>query len=312
MQDSVGSSGDIGVDIFFALSGFLITTVLLEEWDHRDRIGLGRFYLRRILRLYPALLLMVLGCFVIAAVLGQSILDDTVHTLACHGRVLEQLVGRHRTERLVRSPLVPQRRRAVLSRLATPPHRRVALRQKRCVDRHPYALVAVIVVVVAILSTHWSNERLYLGTDPRAPQLLIGAAAALAFSMRRPTRLGSTIRVAAAAGAVYLTTVTLGVFGNYSLPQITIAIAATAIVVCLTDPPAWCTRILGSKPALGLGRISYGVLWQIPLGAIVAVELRGTPPIAWFAMVLPGSIAMAWASYRLVEVRCLRLKRKLV
>src|SRR3954471_24432987 len=53
------SGGFLGVDLFFVLSGFLITTLLLEEWDRRSSIRLGFFYVRRVLRLYPALVLMV-------------------------------------------------------------------------------------------------------------------------------------------------------------------------------------------------------------------------------------------------------------
>jgi len=48
--------GYIGVDLFFVLSGFLITTLLLEEHGRDGSVNLGRFYLRRTLRLYPALL----------------------------------------------------------------------------------------------------------------------------------------------------------------------------------------------------------------------------------------------------------------
>ena len=55
-----GRDGLFGVDIFFTLSGFLITVLLLEEWSHTGRISLKNFYIRRILRLYPALVLMLL------------------------------------------------------------------------------------------------------------------------------------------------------------------------------------------------------------------------------------------------------------
>jgi peptidoglycan/LPS O-acetylase OafA/YrhL len=48
--------GGVGVDVFFTLSGFLITTVLLEEYVRRRTFSLRRFYFRRVLRLYPALL----------------------------------------------------------------------------------------------------------------------------------------------------------------------------------------------------------------------------------------------------------------
>ena len=56
---SMLKGGSIGVDIFFVLSGFLITSILLNEWNNKGSISLRKFYLRRCLRLVPALLLLV-------------------------------------------------------------------------------------------------------------------------------------------------------------------------------------------------------------------------------------------------------------
>ena len=55
------SGGFLGVDIFFVLSGFLITSLLVEEWETRGTISLSHFYLRRALRLLPALVVVALG-----------------------------------------------------------------------------------------------------------------------------------------------------------------------------------------------------------------------------------------------------------
>src|SRR5215813_13118594 len=52
--------GSLGVDVFFVLSGFLITTLLVEEYQRRGAIRLGQFYLRRVLRLVPALAVIIL------------------------------------------------------------------------------------------------------------------------------------------------------------------------------------------------------------------------------------------------------------
>jgi peptidoglycan/LPS O-acetylase OafA/YrhL len=61
--------GGIGVDVFFVLSGFLITTLLLEEHDRTGRVGLRHFYLRRALRLLPALAATVVVAFVLSLLL---------------------------------------------------------------------------------------------------------------------------------------------------------------------------------------------------------------------------------------------------
>src|SRR5580700_10307500 len=69
--------GSIGVDIFFVLSGFLITSLLLEEWDRTGEISFGKFYLRRALRLLPALLLLLLfvEAYALATLKGLRLWD---------------------------------------------------------------------------------------------------------------------------------------------------------------------------------------------------------------------------------------------
>ncbi len=64
--------GYLGVDTFFVLSGFLITTLLVTEWSGRDRIDLTGFWLRRAKRLLPALFLVMVGIVVYAGVFAAS------------------------------------------------------------------------------------------------------------------------------------------------------------------------------------------------------------------------------------------------
>src|SRR5436305_500174 len=65
--------GYLGVDLFFVLSGFLITTLLLEERARYEAISFGRFYLRRALRLFPALWVFLAASLVIYAALGSGV-----------------------------------------------------------------------------------------------------------------------------------------------------------------------------------------------------------------------------------------------
>src|SRR6266576_5661642 len=65
---AVGQGGFLGVDIFFVLSGFLITSLLLEEWTQNGRVSFRNFYIRRGLRLLPPLLLLIALCLIQVAV----------------------------------------------------------------------------------------------------------------------------------------------------------------------------------------------------------------------------------------------------
>ncbi len=69
--------GFLGVDLFFVLSGYLITSLLLVEWESRHRIVLVRFWLRRARRLLPAVIVVVLAALILAAVFARG---DLAHT----------------------------------------------------------------------------------------------------------------------------------------------------------------------------------------------------------------------------------------
>jgi peptidoglycan/LPS O-acetylase OafA/YrhL len=203
----------VGVDIFFVRSGFLITAVLVEEWDRRQRIGLGRFYLRRILRLYPALVVAVTGSIVIAELFFGPYTRPNVVGAIPPAHLLDELVGDRQTPQSARTSVVLERRGAVLPRVASTAHRRVAFREKAALLA-TVAPTAAFVVGVAILSSGWSADRIYLGTDARAPQLLLGTIAALAISIRRPTHIASLVRIAALAGALFLIPAVAGAYGH--------------------------------------------------------------------------------------------------
>src|SRR4051812_6952889 len=69
--------GFLGVDLFFVLSGYLITSILLIEWEHHRRIDLLRFWGRRARRLFPAVVVVVLGSLLLSAIFARADLTKT-------------------------------------------------------------------------------------------------------------------------------------------------------------------------------------------------------------------------------------------
>lgn len=76
------SAGALGVDLFFVLSGFLITGLLLGERERLGRISLRRFYRRRSVRLLPALAVNLAAYFVFAGILVRSQIGDSLHRVS--------------------------------------------------------------------------------------------------------------------------------------------------------------------------------------------------------------------------------------
>ena len=214
VDGNVLPGGLFGVDVFFTLSGFLITTVLLEEYARRGRFDLRRFYFRRVLRLYPAMLFMLLGAVALGALIGGpygwhlTITDVPLamtYTLnwvagAAHGLSLVT----HLWSLCVEEQFY----------LIWPLVMLVALRRG---PRTALAVACTIAVVAAaltpVLYQLGGTDRVYHGTDARAPELLVGAIAALLIFIRPPAPSVRRLLTVGAVGAVGV--VVVAVRGRY-------------------------------------------------------------------------------------------------
>ena len=122
--------GFLGVDLFFVLSGYLITSLLLVEWEARNQIDLRRFWMRRARRLLPALVVVVLGSLILASIFARDDLartrSDVVSSLLYYTN-WHQIIANHSYFNLMGNPSLLQHtwslggRGAVLHRLAAAP-----------------------------------------------------------------------------------------------------------------------------------------------------------------------------------------------
>jgi peptidoglycan/LPS O-acetylase OafA/YrhL len=317
--------GFLGVDTFFVLSGFLITSLLLTERLARGRIDLRRFWIRRARRLLPALLVMVLAT--VAA--GRYLLDsDALGLLRTDAWAALAYVANWRmifrgtgyvAATATPSPLQHTWSLGIEEQFYLIWPLVVAGLALWVAARHTRTLLIVLCAAGAVasqlacglLSRPGDIARAYYGTDTRAQALLIGAALAAILTRPRPRhrdRHGHlALGLCGAFGAA--ATVVLWHVGDDQAAWLyhgglTAAALGTAMMIMqvVADPGSVLARLLGLAPLVWLGRISYGVyLWHWPLFSYVTADATGLSRWPLLAVRLAGTLAVAVLSYHLIE-----------
>jgi peptidoglycan/LPS O-acetylase OafA/YrhL len=321
--------GLLGVDIFFVLSGYLITSLLVAEWDRTGTVAFLRFYERRARRLLPGLFLLLLLVAFYAEWFAEP---DTLSTLrgdafATLGYVANWRFVFSGQSYFVHfgppSPLLHTWSLAVEEQfyLIWPG---VALLVLRWRGRRALAVVAAAGIVVSaaltvVLFHHGvSVTRLYYGTDIRTQEVMVGALSAIGLPVlvrrlhgaSRSTRrtLYSVTAVLGVAAALALLWALHAVSGQggflYQGGFLLVAVATGGVIfLVVVRPRAVVSRIL-SLGALGyIGRISYGLyLYHYPLFLMIDNQHTGLTGAKLLAVRLGVTAAVAVLSYHYVEM----------
>ena len=325
--------GFLGVDVFFVLSGFLITTLLINELTETNTVDRARFYIRRIRRLMPALFLVL---FFSVLVSGLFVLDAAYHvrrdlpwamTFVLNWSYL--FFEQSYFVNISRPPLLQH-----LWSLSVEeqfyviwPIMLIGLYKVKIGNITPRAKIFIASAVLAIASTAWmvylsvangfpipnDPSRVYFGTDTHAMGLLVGCAAAALWRSERLNERLTPDRAAAMNGLGILSIAGLAYFFLYvsELNEflyrggfLVLSILTAILVVVAAHPGLKFGQRLGNPVLKWFGDRSYGIyLWHWPIFVLMrsGIDIQWPDPIA-FVVKIAIVLIISDLSYRFVEM----------
>ena len=320
--------GLLGVGVFFTLSGYLITDLLLAQWN-AGNLRLGDFWLRRARRLLPGLFLMMIVVTVWVSVTDRSELTDL------RGQVLSASIYVNNWWQISQhvsyfarfgppSPLNHLWSLAVeeqfylfwpwllLLGIHFVPERRRPIRIRPRLAGVTLVLALASAIEMAVLfHPTFDPSRVYDGTDTRAFGLLIGAALAMVWpSQSLTTRVTARARhILDGLGVVGLVTIALLIWRTnqysafpYRGGMVLLSVATALVLAALTHPATRLGVALGWGPLRWIGVRSYGIyLWQVPV--IVLTTPSPNPGVQPLRAVLQvaATVVLAALSWKYVE-----------
>ncbi len=308
-----------GVDLFFVLSGFLITALLIQERRH-GAIHLGRFYLRRALRLLPAVAALLLVCWFLTMTLSlgperAALERDLTGVLLYFYNWCEIFwPPRSLLVCLVWSLSLEEQFYLLWPVL-------LAWLLARKAGKHWALAVAVLGFFAppVLRWTSWGQSHSYYGTDSRLDALAAGCIVGLlvgwGWAPRTPWARGILRGTAWAAAAVMIGHFALSYVGRYPIYggfTLFAASAAVLIAALVWSPPPALAGLLSWQPLGWVGRVSYGTyLWHLPIDYAVyryggEAAVRAHPILLIVAALAAGAV-----SHYALERPFLRLKDRL-
>ncbi len=315
--------GFLGVDVFFVLSGYLITSLLLARYRKTGRIDLTRFWIGRARRLLPAALLVIVVCLIVEAlffrgdlgVFRGDALASVLYVNNWHqifaGQSYFAAFGRPSLLEHYWSLSVEEQFYVVWPLVLVGG---LAISRERWIVG---AAVAASFISVGLMALQYHGgvdaSRVYYGTDTHAAPLMIGAVLACAWPFGRmtaqPGRGARTVLDGVGLVAIAALLLVAHHWQDYDpfLYHGGFLIAAgiaAAIIACAVHPACSLATVLGVRPLRWIGQRSYGIyLWHWPVMALTRPGIDVTWS-SWLLVPMQIAITLALAalSFRFVEM----------
>lgn len=318
-------SGFLGVTVFFVLSGYLITGILISEVEEEGTIDLKNFWLRRIRRLVPAVMSMAVVIIFVSAVVNR-----VIFTKGCKD-FLASVLGFNNWWQIfnkvsyfeaagVPSPFTHCWSLAIETQfyliyplILLGIYKLVKSRGEGRAKRGLLfagvtlllALISVILMIV-LFDPQQDASRVYYGTDTRAFSLLFGALLAILWDYRMvPRRLSASVNmVLGSVSFAVLLVMTIAINGSsnfwYRGGQFFGTILTVLMVYAVLGRKTWLSRFLSNPVLKWIGDRSYSIyLWHYPIILLISKGLKASWWITLIEIVL--SVALAELSYRFIE-----------
>ncbi len=311
--------GFIGVDVFFVLSGFLVTQLLLRDVRSQGRIGFARFYSRRFRRLLPAsFVVLAVTAATFAAVAAPAEVIDALRSIkAAFLYVANWFFIRQSNDYFAgdinASPVVHFWSLSIEEQFYAvwPVLLAGLVVTTRRAGRAQWHVIRGVVVVAAgcslIAALHLAGtdlNRAYYGTDTRAYELLAGAFLAMTPGLLELAhRHRRRLRWIAAASivALFVLASSLVDLGPITRGAVVTAVTCVLIVALESVPDSLVQPALSRAPLVYLGQVSYGTyLWHWPI-IVIALRLFDMSSISLFLLAAGLATGLASLSYQLLE-----------
>jgi peptidoglycan/LPS O-acetylase OafA/YrhL len=316
--------GFLGVDTFFVLSGFLITSLLLRERAGSGRISLSGFWARRARRLLPAVFLLLIvvvayGSTVLNAFELDQLRGDAIASLFYVANWHFIATGQNYFNLfLTPSPLqhlwslAIEEQFYLLWPLVVVGVMAIAKASRKAMFVVTIAGIVISAVSMALLYDDANPSRAYYGTEARAHTLLVGCL--LALILAKGLEVGPRLRRGLAAAGIVAFGVVLVVFATASASprlfrggDLVFSILVAIVIAAAVQPTGALRGFLGLAPLRYIGRISYGLyLWHWPVIVFVTTDETGLAGRKLTVLRLAITFAITLASFYLLERPVLR------